>query len=609
MSGNIIDVCPVGALTSKPFRFTARAWELDQAPSVGPHDCIGSNLAVHTRYGKVMRVVSRENATINQTWISDRDRFSYTGLYHRDRLEEPIIKENGVWRAVDWKIAFEIAANSLNAALLEHGADKFGALASPSSTFEEFYLLQKIVRGLGCPHIDHRLREIDTKDQANLGSSPGLPLPITELSTCDAILLIGSNLPKEQPLIALQVRKAAEKRVPVLIINPVDYRFNFKTSGEHFVSPKEMVDSLGALGFALGDETLETFSRKETWQKDNLQSFIKHLKDKKNACILLGALALHHNEASLIRSLAASIADQTGAKIGMMTDGSNSRGGWLAGAVPHRLPGGVPINHVGLSAYEMLEKPRKAYLLLNVEPELDCANAHQAREALKQAKCVIALSMFRNPVLEDHANIILPIAPFTETAGTFINAWGTWQSFKSVATSFGESRPAWKVLRVLGNFLQLDGFDFESAEEVKHEIKPIIEKMPHPKSTGEARIQSSRDREGKKEAGALKENILSRIGEVPIYSIDSLVRHAGPLQATQTIMEGDVNAVRIHPETASKLHLSDGDLVRIRQEGGVAELVVSHDLRISKGAAWIAAAISKTSDLGNMFGEVMIEKV
>lgn len=605
VSGNIIDICPVGALTSKPFRFRARAWELDQAPSVSPHDCIGSNLAVHTRYGKVMRVVSRENTQINKTWISDRDRFSYTGLYHADRLEKPLIKENGKWEVVSWQRAFEVAASTLNSVLLEHGADQLGALSNPSATLEEFYLLQKMIRGLGSSHIDHRLREIDVEDQSLMGTYPGLNMTINELGSCDVILLIGTNLPKEQPLIGLEIRKAANKQIPILVINPMQYRFNFKTSALHIITPKQWVNCLSTLNDHFGSKKIEV--------NDALSAFVEHLSDKKNPCILLGSFALHHEEASTIRHLAKAIADKIGAKVGLMTDGSNSAGGWLAGAIPNRRPGAEPVHAIGLSAYEMLEKPRKAYVLLNVEPELDCANAYLARQALKQAKGVIALSMYRNKVLEECAHVILPIAPFTETDGTFVNAWGVWQSFKSVATAFGESRPAWKVLRVLSNFLHLDGFNFESSEEVRHEIKHIIDKMS---------VQCSKEKENEnnKESKPLakeeesnqveKRSTLARIGEIPIYAIDSLVRRATPLQATQVIMEGDVNTVRIHPETARKLQLSDGDRVKISQSpDSVCELPISFDERVAKDAAWIAGGIETTSELGNLFGDVMIEKV
>lgn len=573
VSGNIIDLCPVGALTSKPFRFTARAFELNQAPSISPHDCIGSNLNVHTRYGKVMRVVSRENTGINQTFISDRDRFSYAGLYHADRLEDPMIKTNGEWRVVEWEEAFSAAAESLKAVIAEYGADKLGALASPSASTEEFYLLAKLIRALGSPHIDHRLRECDHRDQNDLPAFPSLGLTLAEIEECDAILIIGSNLQKEQPLAALRVRKAGLKGAAITVVNPVDYAFNFKVTEKIITAPHLMSK-------ALADPAIR-----------------QQLAGKKKILILLGALALHHPQASTIRSLAHELANATGARLGSLTNGANSAGGWLAGAVPNRHPGNQAIHHQGLSAYEMLHKPREAYILLNVEPEKDCANAHLAKQAIKQAKLVIALSLYRDPAIFEHADVILPIAPFTETSGTFINATGEWQSFQGVAKPFAQSKPAWKVLRVLANFLALDGFEYESSEEVKDELKALLENMPGSKAYD---FQAKEDHE---------HITLSRIGETPIYAIDSLSRRSQPLQDAQLVMEGDLATIRLHPETAQKWQLQDGSEVQIKQGSAHARLTVLIDSKIAKDAAWIASGIDATNDLGDMFGGVEIERV
>lgn len=574
VSGNIIDICPVGALTSKPYRFTARAWELDQAPSISPHDCIGSNLNIHTRYGKVMRVVSRENNAVNQTWISDRDRFSYVGLYHPDRLTEPMVKTNGAWEIVEWQKAFEIATSGLHSVIAEFGADKLGALASPNSTVEEFYLLQKIIRGLDSPHIDHRLREMDTRDQLAMPLFPGLNMRIAELEDCDAVLLIGSNLQKEQPLAALRLRKAAQKGATICVVNSVDYDFNFTVTVKNIIAPHKMVEVLA-----------------------KVEQFAKHLQNKQKPLILLGALAANHPHASEIRFLAHKIAMLTGAKVGYMTPGANSAGGWLAGAIPHRHAGGMAIHHVGLNAQEMLHKPRKAYVLLNIEPD-DCVNPSLAIEAFKQAKCVVALSMYRNSVLEEYADVILPITPFTETAGTYINTAGDWQQFNGVAKSYAESRPAWKVLRVLGNFLHLDGFEYESAEQIHHEVKALTEKTPEDTyfvyQPGELTIKH--------------QDMISRIGEIPIYSTDSLVRRSQPLQEAQKLMDVDIATIRIHPDMAAKLHLQDGEVVKVQQQSGIASLPVKVDARVALDAAWIAAGITATRALGDLFGEIEIHK-
>jgi len=590
VSGNIIDLCPVGALTSKPYRFTARPWELDQYPSISPHDCIGANVNVHTRYGSVMRVVSRENMGINETWLADRDRFSYTGLYHSERLQQPMARIDGTWQTVSWQKAFELATVRLKETIAQHGPDKFGALASPSSTVEEFYLLQKLVRGLGSAHIDHRLRQQDTQDQNTMPAFPGLNMSIAELEKCDAVLLIGSNLQKEQPLAALRLRKAGLKGAKILAVNPVDYDFNFPVAAKKIIAPQHLPRILASI--------INVFKPEydDVAVDDNIRVIAEQLHNKQHVCIILGALALNHPEASAIRYLAQQLAELTNGKLSFMTEGANAAGAWLAGAVPHRHAGGAAVNHSGLNAYEMIAKPRKAYVLLNVEPA-DCANAQYAHAAFKQADCVIALSLYRHPVLEQCAHVIFPIAAFTETSGSFVNAAGEWQSFKGVAKPFYASRPAWKILRVFGNFLHLEGFDYESSEEIKHEVKDLVAKMP----TDTARFVKPAN------FSLMSHGHLSRIGEVPLYAIDSLVRHADPLQTAQTIMLGNIATVRLHPDTAKKIGVTNGDLVTVKQHAGTAKLTVLIDERIAEDAAWIAGGVPSSNELGELFGEVHVK--
>lgn len=578
VSGNIIDLCPVGALTSKPYRFTARAWELDQAPGISPHDCLGANLNVHTRYGTVLRVVTRENSEINETWLADRDRFSYTGLYHPERLEEPLAKINGIWQPVDWEQALYLAAKGMQE-IAKRDATRLGALASPSSTVEEFYLIQKLMRALGSQHVDHRLREVDTRDQADFPVFPGLSMTLAELEACEAIILIGSNLQKEQPLAAMRVKKAAAKGAVIVAINPCDFRFSFALTSKTIVSPAKLPDALAAFN-------------------QSVRSNENKLAGKTNIGIVLGAVALQHPQASLIRYLAWELANITNAKLSFMTDGANTAGGWLAGAVPHRLPDGSQTSG-GLSAHAMLQDPLDGYLLMNVEPELDCANAAQAVLALSQAKFVVALSIYRNQVLLDHANVILPMGPFTETGGTFVNAMGTWQSFQGVAKPYGGSRPGWKILRVLANFLDLADFEYENVDAIRQEVRVSAAssvtqtwKLTKPKNHTPHAL-------GK----------LSRIGEIPLYAIDSLVRHALPLQQAQAIIEGEVASVRLHPETAKQLGIEEGSVVKVKQAAAVVELAVLLDARVATEAAWIAGGIPATRQLGELFGEVEISKV
>ncbi len=589
LSGNIIDLCPVGALTNKPYRYTARPWELQQAPSIAPHDCVGSNLNIHTRNGNVMRVVARENEELNETWLADRDRYSYTGLYHGHRLAEPMARVDGQLQVVSWEQAFAIAARGLQETIAKHGADQLGALASPNATLEEFYLLQKIMRGLGSPHLDHRLREMDTSDQEHLGDYPGLPLSLAALQACDAVLLIGSNIRKEQPLLGSRLRKAALQGAAIVALNAVDYVFNFPLATKKIITPTQWVQVLSAL--------LQALTQPQTVTDTTVIAMAAALKAKQKICILLGASAWQHPEASQLRYLAQQIATHTGATLGFLTPGANTAGAWLAGLVPHRHPGAIAIATPGLSAYDMLKNPRKAYVLLNVEPDYDMANAALAQHALQQATFVLALSLYRNPVLEATANVILPIVPYTETSGTFINAMNMWQSFNGVATPYGASRPAWKVLRVLGNFLELDDFAYASSEAVKDEVKAIIANMTTRSVTLRA-PQMTPVKTG-----------LSRLGDIPIYATDSLVRRAKPLQAAQLLMEGEQAVIRLHPETAKQWQLAENEVVLVRQRDGQATLPVLLDARVALDVAFIAGGIAATSQLGDLMGDVIIERM
>lgn len=597
VSGNVIDICPVGALTSKPFRFTARAWELDQRPSIAAHDCLGSNINVHTRYGKVMRVVPRENETINQTWISDRDRYSYQGMYHAERLTKPHIRLDGEWQETDWQTALLFASQGLHRVIEQHGAHHLGALASPSATTEEFYLLQKIMRQLGSQNIDHRLRQVDFSDQDAMPIYPGSDISITDIVNCDSIVLIGSNIQKEQPILSLRVRKATLKGAKVTAINMVNYSFPFDVAARKTIAPHEFVAALAAIAKILAPKQCAHYDVNVT---EGDRYIAEQLRTANQSVILMGAAAFNHPEAARIRAFARLIAEHCQGHILFLTEGANAAGAWIAGAIPHRGP--YPhkeIDSHGLNAATMLEDPRKGYLLLNVEPEFDCANPIIATKAFQQAHCIVALSIFKNPMLERYAHVILPMATFAETAGTFINVEGKWQGFQGIATPYGEARPAWKILRVLGNFLHLDHFDYENSEEVSNELrsfKPedyLYNKNAAQKTIDFRPIQSP-------------QNILTRIGEIPIYAGDSLVRHASALQATQEIIEGDLTTIRLHPKTAEKLQVKEHEKVIVKQKENQLHLSVLLDERIPENAAWIPGGITGTLGLSELFGEIKV---
>lgn len=590
VSGNIIDLCPVGALTSKPFRFTARAWELNQFPSIAPHDCVGSNINVHTRRGVVMRVVPRENPTVNGTWIADRERYSYLGLYHPDRVTQPLIRIKGQWQTTDWQTALEFAVKGLQEVMSAHGAEQLGALASPNCTTEELFLLQKIWRQLGSSNIDHRLRQVDFSDQDQLGLAPTFEGVLADLENYSNIMLIGSNIQKEQPLAALRVRKASLKGVKVIAVNMMDYRFHFKVAEKKIVAPHEFVFALAGIAKALMPGLAELADVTVTEQD---RALAERLRAGEKTVILLGALALNHPEASMIRWLAQQIATATNGAFAMLTEGGNAAGAWISGAIPHRTVAGDRVAP-GLDARAMLEQKRDAYLLLNVDPILDCANAVAAMNALSHAKFVVSLSVFKTPALEQVAHVILPVTPFTETAGTFVNVNGDWQSFRGVATPHEESRPAWKVLRVMGNLFHLQGFDYQAADEVLHEVKSA---MQHSSLVVDER-----------KGGTVKKSHhgLSRVGEIPIYAGDGLVRRAEALQKTQEIIEGDLGTVRMNVETAQGLGLSAGAMARVKQQGGEVRLPVMIDERVPAHAVFVAGGLDVTKELNELFGRIEV---
>jgi NADH-quinone oxidoreductase subunit G len=583
VSGNIIDLCPVGALTAKPSLFKARAWELEQRESIAPHDCLGSHINVHTYNGTVVRVVARENDALNQTWLSDRDRFSYEGLHHADRLQHPRVRMNGSWQEVTWEKALEVAATGLRQVVDAYGGEVLGTLASPNATVEEFYLLQKIARALGAPHIDHRLRECDTSDQANAALFPGFECTLPELERADAIFLIGSHLSHEQPLAALRVHQAAKHGAPVLALNPIAYDFLFPVAEQLIVSPAQFVSALEKLHHAL--------------EQGGDHPFVAHLRQKQSPCFILGGGVQSHPEASHIRQLVFAIARKLNGRVNLMTAGSNAAGGWLAGMLPHRLAGGKTAGQVGLNAYKMLDEPRHAYVLLNVEPE-DCANPSHFKQALNQARYVVALSTYAHPTIMAEADVILPVASFTESAGTRVNAEGKWQSFKGVARPVGEARPAWKVLRVLGNFLHIAGFDYETAEAVRDEVKEQCT-MPLTRQDDQDR-PVSKDQEREQRA-------LTRIGDIPLYSVDGLVRRADSLQAAQELIVG-LPAVRLNARTAQQYGLVSGDTVRVSQGEGQAKLPVVIDERVADDAVSVPGGLAETANLGDLFGSVIVQK-
>jgi NADH-quinone oxidoreductase subunit G len=528
LSANIIDLCPVGALNNKPFRYRARAWEMTQHPLVSPHDSVGTNIYAHVLRGRVMRIVPRPNEDINETWIADRDRFSYDGIYSADRLKKPLLKEGGSWREVDWETALSVAAERLGRAVKQHGAEQVGALASPTATLEELYLLSKVMRGLGSINLDHRLRRSDFSDQVNDPVFPYLGTSVAGLEQLDALLVVGSNLRKEVPIIAHRVRKAAmgmgpvPKAAKVAFINPQTYEYLFPVAAYFTSNGLGMAGHLAAL-LAASNSTVSLPEDLRALVNaarptDAHRDFVSQLASGERRLILLGAIAQRDPEFSTLRRLAAALATATGAQLGYLPEGGNGAGAYVAGVVPHRTIGGKPQSPVGLDVAGMLSARLKALVVLGaIEPKHDMAAA-DALEALKAAECVIALSPYATA--QEYAHIVLPIGTFAETSGTYVNLEGRWQSVPGCATPVGESRPGWKVLRVLGNLLNLEGFDYLSSEEIRDELRGVA---------GEVTLDNSVDLKAAG-GGARTSNV--RTLDVPIYQVDAVVRRSMPLQQT-----------------------------------------------------------------------------
>ena len=438
LSGNVIDLCPVGALTSRPFRFRARAWEMQQVAAISPHDPIGSNLDLHVRRGRVLRVVPGHNDAINEVWLADRDRFSYEALYSEERLTAPRIKRDGEWVEVDWESAIEETCNRLRTVLAEQGPQALGALASASATTEELYLLQKLLRGLGSNNVDHRLRQLDTSDDPAAAEYPALGVRIAEIEQADAVLLVGSNTRKEHPLVNLRLRKAALRGAAVMAIGYSDHGFNYPLAGMLSVAPSALPGVLASL--AAGPDGAAD---------DAARAITERLTAAERPLVLLGPGVLDHPDAARLRALAAVVADRAGARLGVLATGANAAGGWLAGALPHRGPLARAVAEPGRAAMQMLDGSLAGVLLLGVEPELDCADGPRGVCALEAASTVISLSAFCSPAMERYADIQLPIAAFGETHGRYVNMEGQWQSFAAGANPAGEARPGWRGRRCL----------------------------------------------------------------------------------------------------------------------------------------------------------------
>ena len=527
LSANIIDLCPVGALNNKAYRYRARAWEMTQHPLVSPHDCAGTNLSGHVLRGRLMRVVPRANDTINETWIADRDRYSCEGLYSADRAQKPMVKDGGAWREVDWETALEAAAKGLQKIVRQSGAGQIGFLASPTATLEELALTAKVARGLGSENIDHRLRRIDFRDQAGDPVAPLLGCRLVELDSASAVLVVGSNLRKEVPIVAHRLRKGAVRSATkVAFINPAPSDVLFPVLANLSSNGLGMAQHLAAVLAAALSGQGKPVPASVAAALEGIAPSAEHVRIAKalgegdTRLVVLGALAQRHVSYAEIRALAAALAQATGARLGYLPEGGNAVGAALAGVLPHRGVAGRAVNKPGLNAGEMLAARLKGYVLVGGIEPADVAPSPGLDAAMQNAECVVAITPYAGPEILAIATVILPAAAFAETSGTWVNVEGRWQSVAGAARAPGEARPAWKVLRVLGNLLALNGFDYDSSEEVRDELQ---------REAGEYSV----------DAVAPTSFVPGRLAaldstrEVGIYRVDAVVRRSPPLQQTQ----------------------------------------------------------------------------
>ena len=582
LSGNMIDLCPVGALTSKPFRYAARTWELGRKRSVSPHDSLGANTTVQTKANKVMRVVALENEAINECWISDRDRFSYEGLNSADRVTTPMVKQGGQWLETDWQSALDYVAHSLKTISAESGSEAIGALAHPISSTEELHLLQKMVRGLGSKQVETRLRQSDVAAAAD---APWLGMPIAKINELDRVLVVGSFLRKDQPILASRIRTANKRGLQVTRID---------AGGDDWLIPSNGIAAAPSAWLNALSEVAQAVAKAKSVSApagtSNLavspaaQKIADSLVSGESAAVLLGSAAIAHQHASDLHVLAQFIAEQTGATLGFLPVGGNSVGSSL-------------VNANGPGVESVLSGERRAVILMNIEPDADLPNPAAARAALAKANTVIALSAYKSADLLEVADVILPISTFSETVSTFVNLEGRAQTVQPSVKPLGDSRPAWKVIRVLGGLLGLDGFLFNLPEEV------LGEALPENYCT---RLSNKTSATSIANGNTAPVSGLERLADVNIYAGDQIVRRSSALQLTRDAKRG--NQVGLNQKTFSELGLKEGDAVSVTQGSLSVDMPATLEVNLAPGAVRISAGTMASAKLGSMFGPVTVSK-
>ncbi|PHS24944.1 MAG: NADH-quinone oxidoreductase subunit G [Methylophaga sp.] len=584
LSGNIIDLCPVGALTSKPFRYRARAWELAAHPSIAPHDAVGSNIEFHTRRSEVMRVVPRDNDNVNEIWISDRDRFSYLGLEHEQRATVPMVKQNGKWQQTDWETALQAAMDGLQTVKAQHGTEQMAGVISPTATLEESYLFQSLLTGLEIYNTDYRLRQQDFADENAAYSSKDWCL--AHINESDDVILIGCNIRAEQPIIAHRIRQAAMIGTTVTDINFFKSDLLMSTATQLTLNIEGMLSHLQGIAKALmplagkcGKDWQDMLENVVPTAVD--QTIAMRLSNAVKATIFVGALANNHPQAAKIRTLANMIARLGKGQL-LILPTANSNAAQLV----------ANMGEQGLNVPQIWQNNLRSYVLFGVEPELDCADPVAAQQALQQADFVISMNSYVTDEILAYAKVILPIASFAETSGTFIGVDGQWQSFKGAVSAKGESRPGWKVLRVLGNLAQLKGFDYVSSQDIRDEVQDKL------------KLVSANTRTYLPDDFDIDIGGLMTISEVPAYQIDSIVRRSDALQKTPENQQASI--ARMNAAEANKQGVSDVEFIKIRQGEHVITMTFEVDDAIADGCLYLVAGTPETINLGAAFSSVKV---
>ncbi len=697
VSGNMIDLCPVGALTSKPYRFAARTWELRDHRGISPHDCVGANLKIQTLRGQVERVLPRERPEVNQCWLADRERYSYQAVNSAQRLSAPMLKDREHWRPAAWEEALRYACDGIGRIVEHSGGEQFAALAGPAATLQEYYLLAKLTRALGSHHVDHRATQQDFRDDRWAASFPASELPIDHFGNLKAALLLGANIRKEQPLLALRLRAAVhaaggvyargdQPAARISSVNPLAYPQNFTQQNALAVGadlpaalaavaaaiarlaevdlPDDIAqwvevenpansaansaqkaaptgnpaanlvaDSLAnsadksAKNIAAPAENAVDKSTQNSAGNDEISTTADHAiataaiaqdlwTARADGVLILGAIAQQHAEASVIKTMARWICRITDSRLAILPPG-NGAAAWLAGCVPHRAAGGraaqLPAAQCGLDAAAMFAQPRRAYLLLGSDPALDSTDGQRASEALAGADFVVCITAYKDDDAARYADVLLPMAAFTETAGDFVNCEGRLQHAEAAAVPLGEARPAWKILRVLANFLDRPGFEQVSLAQVSAEIERAgvrPARLQSQVTQSQAFHSEAGDADGAHAgAAALDAKIppprpastvghATRLLDMPMYRGDQTVRHAAALQRTA---DCPPPAAHMSRATIDRLGLRAGAPVVVRQTAipdRHVRLPLRVDERVPQGSVYVPAGFARTAPLG-----------